>query len=79
MQTVISRREMLTQSGIGLGTVALTWMLHQETASGAAAAGVNPLAPKASHFAARAKSVIFLMMEGGPSHIDTFDPKPELR
>jgi hypothetical protein len=42
-------------------------------------ASANPLAPKPGHFAAKAKSCIFLFMEGGPSHIDTFDPKPKLK
>ncbi len=71
-----NRRQFLFQSGIGLGGVALTWMLHQEAV--AAALPVNPLAAATPHFPARAKAVIFLMMEGGPSQIDTFDPKPEL-
>jgi hypothetical protein len=74
-----SRREMLVQSGVGLGSVALTWMLQQEAAATPPTPPPsNPLAAKAPHFGARAKSVIFLMMEGGPSQIDTFDPKPEL-
>src|SRR5205085_9821687 len=41
-------------------------------------APANPLAPRPGHFKTKAKSVIFLFMEGGPSHLDTFDPKPEL-
>ena len=69
-----TRRQLLAQGG--LSTVALTWMLHQD-AKAEDRAG-NPLAAKPSHFPARAKSVIFLMMEGGPSQIDTFDPKPKL-
>jgi hypothetical protein len=52
--------------------VALSSLLEHE-------ASANPLAPKPGHFAARAKSCIFLFMEGGPSHIDTFDPKPKLK
>src|SRR4029077_5258377 len=44
----------------------------------AAAASLNPLAPKAPHFPAKAKRVVFLFMNGAPSHIDTFDPKPAL-
>ena len=72
-----NRRQFMFQSGVGLGGVAATWMLHRESA--AAAPHVNPLAARAPHFPARAKSVIFLMMEGGPSQIDTFDPKPELK
>jgi hypothetical protein len=57
---------------MGLGTVALSALLAQEEAR----AGV--LAPKKPHHAAKAKHCIFLLMEGGPSHIDTFDPKPKL-
>ncbi len=60
-----SRREALFGLGAGLGSVALTSLLHAEEARG-------------PHLAAKAKRCIFLMMEGGPSHIDTFDPKPEL-
>ena len=46
---------------------------------GRAAAELNPLAPRKPHFPAKAKNVIFLFMEGGPSQIDLFDPKPELQ
>jgi hypothetical protein len=58
------------QAGRGFGGVALASMLQ--------GAGLNPLAPKASHIPARAKSVIYLFMHGGVSHVDTFDPKPAL-
>ena len=68
---VPSRRQLLYGLGAGLGSIAFTSML-----SGAEQA--NPLAPKQGHVPAKAKNVIFLMMEGGPSHIDTFDPKPKL-
>ncbi len=67
-----SRRHFLFQTCAGLGSVALTSLLRQEEAR----AGV--LAPRKPHHAARAKACIFLLMEGGPSHIDTFDPKPKL-
>lgn len=66
-----SRREMLYGLGAGLGSVALTSLLADEADS-------HPLTPKQSHLPAKARNVIFLMMEGGPSHIDTFDPKPAL-
>ncbi|WP_020468550.1 DUF1501 domain-containing protein [Zavarzinella formosa] len=69
----MSRRQFLKQSALGFGSLALTSMLT-ETAS----AAVDPLAPKKPHFPARAKRVIFLFMKGGPSHMDTFDPKPLL-
>ncbi|MEO6739906.1 MAG: DUF1501 domain-containing protein, partial [Chthoniobacteraceae bacterium] len=68
-----TRREFIYSLGASIGSVALTSLLSREAA---AAEKVNPLAPKAGHFPAKAKSCIFLMMEGGPSHIDTFDPKP---
>ncbi len=67
-----SRREFLYHSGMGLGSLALTAMLHGEKTR----AGV--LSPKQGHFRAKAKNCIFLLMEGGPSHIDTFDPKHKL-
>ncbi len=70
-----TRREFIYSLGTSLGSVAFTTMLAREAAAGELG---NPLAPKAGHFPAKAKSCIFLMMEGGPSHIDTFDPKPEL-
>ncbi len=65
-----SRRELLYHSGMGLGAVALSALLHGERA------GV--LAPKRGHHPVKAKNCIFLLMEGGPSHIDTFDPKAKL-
>jgi hypothetical protein len=69
-----SRREMLRSSAVGFGSLALASLLG-ETAS---AADDNPLAAKAPHHPARAQRVIFLFMKGGPSHVDTFDPKPLL-
>jgi hypothetical protein len=73
-----SRRDFLYGLGSGLGSVALTALLANELAA-AEGASEKPLAPKAGHFPAKAKACIFLMMEGGPSHIDTFDPKPKLK
>lgn len=72
---VLSRREMLLSSGAGFGAVALTWLLRADPLL-AQEAGSNPLSARPPHFAARAKSVIFCFMEGGPSSLDTFDPKP---
>jgi len=69
---MLTRRHFLYQTSAGLGSVALTSLLYQDQAR----AGV--LAPKPPHHPARAKACIFLLMEGGPSHIDTFDPKPKL-
>ena len=72
----LSRREMLMRTGAGFGLLGLGGMLAMQAS--ASAAGNNPLAPKAPHFEPRAKHVIFLFMNGGPSHVDTFDPKPAL-
>lgn len=74
---VASRRRMLRNTAAGFGSLALTALLADESRSGATAA--NPLAPRTPHFAAKAKRVIFLFMKGGPSHLDTFDPKPKLQ
>jgi hypothetical protein len=78
-----TRREFLWQTGGGFGAVALAGMLGdgffaRQTNAATLAKFANPLAPKMSHFAPKAKSVIFLFMYGGPSHVDTFDYKPAL-
>src|SRR5471030_357641 len=72
----ITRRTMLQRGAAGFGYIALQAMLGKEQAQ---AAVENPLAPKATPFPARAKRVVFLFMKGGPSHVDTFDPKPLLQ
>ena len=64
---VSNRREFFARAGSGLGAIALGSMLAEGAET-----------PKKTHFPAKAKSVIWLFMEGGPSHIDLFDPKPEL-
>jgi len=69
-----SRREFLYGLGAALGSVAFSGLLARETCG-----STSPLAPKPGHLKAKAKSCVFLMMEGGPSHIDTFDPKPRLK
>lgn len=76
-QSLFSRRQMLAQCGAGFGSLGLYSMLDAESAPSPLAR--NPLAPRRSHFQPRAKHVIFLFMNGGPSHVDTFDPKPELK
>ncbi|HLJ57380.1 MAG TPA: DUF1501 domain-containing protein [Chthonomonadaceae bacterium] len=78
-----SRRDFLFRAGSGFGGLALATMLAEEGALGQSSplahpAPRSPLAPKPPQFRARAKSVIFLFMVGGPSHVETFDPKPEL-
>ncbi len=73
-----SRREFLRLAGSGFGAIAFSAMLAEESRANADRELTAPFAPKAPHFAGKAKSVIFLFMEGGPSHVDLFDPKPEL-
>ena len=71
-----SRRDFFRQAGSGLAGIALASMLQEENRLSAAI--VDPLAPKKPHHAPKAKAVIWLFMEGGPSHVDLFDPKPKL-
>lgn len=82
MRPALSRREFLTRAGAGFGSLALSFMLAQEAHADAKRNGskapYNPLMPKDPMFPAKAKSVIFLFMYGGPSQVDTFDPKPGL-
>ncbi len=79
----MSRREMLRRCASGFGAVALTSLLTDK-AFGKLATPLadphvtGPLAPRSPHFTPRARSVIFLYMDGGPSQVDTFDPKPRL-
>jgi hypothetical protein len=76
----LSRRQMLFRCANGFGAVALTSLLT-EPAYGSLLQPVpaaHPLAPRPGHHPARAKRVIFLYMDGGPSQVDTFDPKPRL-
>jgi len=74
MRRLLNRREMLRRCGMGMGSLALVPLLQANQASGA-----NPLSPRGPHFPAKAKRVIHLFMNGGPSHVDTFDPKPMLQ
>jgi hypothetical protein len=86
-----TRRELLGRMGVGFGALGLASLLGNgeafaappasPTAAGGNAAGspaLNPLTPKKPHFPGKAKRVIFLFMNGGPSQVDTFDPKPAL-
>jgi hypothetical protein len=74
----LDRRAFLRQAGCGFGAVALAALSAQGELSGAEAAATDPFAPRPPHFPPQAKSVIFLYMDGGPSQVDTFDPKPLL-
>ena len=82
---MLSRREMLSRTGCGLGMLGLTCLLQDEGMLETAAAADNlgqralrPLAPQPSHSPARAKRVIWIFVNGGPSHVDTWDYKPGL-
>jgi hypothetical protein len=72
----INRREMLTRAGAGLGLVGLATLFADQGLM--ASQSPSPLAPKQPHFPARAKRVVHFFCNGGPSHVDTFDPKPAL-
>src|SRR5687768_9216553 len=79
---LLNRRQLLRKCGMGMGGLALAQIMSQAglaaTPSTAPADAINPLASKLPPFAAKAKRVIHLFMNGGPSQVDTFDPKPEL-
>ena len=77
LATGLSRRQLLKQTASGFGYVALAALLQSRDATGQTIN--NPLIARASHLSARAKRVIFLFMKGGPSHVDTFDYKPQLQ
>lgn len=74
----ISRRAALRGAACGFGALGLSALLSDEMLLWASEQAGNPLAPRRPHFAPRAKRVIFLFMHGGPSSVDTFDPKPRL-
>ncbi len=76
---LLSRRHFLERTGMGLGALGLGSLLSQAQAAEAVkGAPVNPLAPHAPHFPAKAKHIIHIFASGGPSQVDTWDPKPEL-
>ena len=74
---IVTRRQMLARCGMGMGLVGLAGLLGEE-APAADSVGNSPLAPRSPHFAPRATRVVHLFMNGGPSHVDTFDYKPAL-
>lgn len=71
---MLNRRELLRRSGMGMASLGLAGMLTEQVAQ----AALSPMAPRAPQFAAKAKHVIHIFCNGGPSHVDTFDPKPKL-
>jgi hypothetical protein len=83
LTTNLSRRDFLLQAGGGVGGIALSWLLARDGYAADAPAGTKPLASplacKPPHFSAKAKSLIFMFMVGGPSPIDLFDPKSTLQ
>lgn len=74
----LTRRQFFTSTASGLGLLALGSMLQQDGLLAAPATAGDPLLPKPPHFPPRAKNCIFIFMEGAPSQIDLFDPKPKL-
>jgi hypothetical protein len=74
----LTRRDLLRRGGMGFGLIGLAGVLADEGRIASAATDLNPLAPKKPHFPARATRVVHLFMNGGPSHVDTFDRKPLL-
>ncbi|HEX8310537.1 MAG TPA: DUF1501 domain-containing protein [Chthoniobacteraceae bacterium] len=81
---IFTRREFLTRTGMGFGALSLASIFgldafDMQAAPASAGKMLSPLAPKAAHFPAKAKAVIHIFAEGGPSHVDTWDPKPILQ
>ena len=74
----LTRRQLLESSGLGFGGIALAWLLGQERLQAAGLPEGFTLKPKPPHFTPKARAVIQLMQNGGPSQMDLFDPKPEL-
>ena len=74
----VSRRDLLKQSAFGLGALGLGTLLGDDGLQAAASRG-GPLSPKAPHFPGTTKRVVHFFLNGGPSHVDTFDPKPALK
>jgi hypothetical protein len=74
-----TRRDFFTRAGSGLASIALAQMLQEEGLAAATGSAADPMAPKKPHHPPTAKSIIWLFMEGGPSHVDLFDPKPRLQ
>jgi hypothetical protein len=75
-----SRRQFLNRFGMGFGALSLAGMAGRDlfTGSAAASTSLSPLAPRHAHFPGKAKRVIHIFSQGGPSHLDTWDPKPDM-
>jgi hypothetical protein len=74
----LTRRWFFKDCGVGLGAIALHSLLGSRAVANTSVIAANPMAPKAPHFTARAKRVIYLFMAGAPSHLELFDYKPQL-
>jgi hypothetical protein len=74
----LTRRELLRRAGMGMGMLGLASVFGTDHPALGAGGYANPMAVKKPHFAGKARHVIHLFMNGGPSHLDTFDPKPKL-
>ncbi len=78
----LTRRELLNRAGVGFASMGLATIMAEQgvlaAQSGGTGRSLSPMVPKAPHFPAKAKRVIHIFMNGGPSHVDTFDPKPAL-
>lgn len=77
-EPIFNRRHFLERAGAGFGSVALAHLMAEERLRASEPVAAGPLAPRPVHIPAQARSVIWLFMEGAPSAVDTFDPKPEL-
>ncbi|MEZ6056746.1 MAG: DUF1501 domain-containing protein [Planctomycetaceae bacterium] len=75
----LNRRQMLQRSGMGMGAIGMVGLLSEQgLLSSTASAATKPMEPRSPHFPGKAKHVIHVFCNGGPSHVDTFDPKPRL-
>ncbi len=74
----LTRRQFLSRAGMGMGMLGLAGLGENRRAAASGSGYVNPMLPRQPHFPTKAKRVIHLFMNGGPSHVDTFDPKPAL-
>ena len=75
---IVGRRQALKNAACGFGNLAFAGMLGKQAMAAGKATGMNPLAPQQGHLPSKAKRVIFIFMQGGPSHVDSFDHKPRL-
>jgi hypothetical protein len=78
IRETLTRRELLSRCGMGMAALGLASLMADQAQAVDADRSISPLAPRAPHFPAKAKRVVHLFMNGGPSHVDTFDPKPAL-